>query len=147
MVYTIIVIIIAIIAVFLNIVVLLQSGQGQGLSGIAAGGAATQMIGQRRTADFLSKATSYLGGSFLVLCVVANFFIVRGGPAKSAIQTEGGNIPANVARPSQTLPAVPNQTKPAGNGQQQPSKNDIHAIPGNAQSGQPSSNTNPGGNK
>ncbi len=138
MIYTLIVIVISIIALLLNIVVLLQSGQGEGLSGIAAGGAATQMIGQRRTADFLSRATGYLGGAFLVLCVVANFFIERGGPTKSAIQTES-NIPSNVATPSQTQPAVPNQN----NQQQQippPSNNSNDQGQGNQQPSKP----NPG---
>ena len=137
MIYTLIVIIISIIAVLLNIVVLLQSGEGGGLSGIAAGGSATQMIGQRRTADFLSKATSYLGGAFLVLCVVANFFIQRGGPAKSAIQTEA-NMPTNAAAPSQTQSAVPTQNNATNNTQQIP-------IPANG--GNKAGNTQQSGQK
>ncbi len=135
MIYTLIVIIIAIIAVLLNIVVLLQSGEGGGLSGIAAGGATTQMIGQRRTTDFLSKATSYLGGAFLVLCVVANFFIQRGGPTKSAIQTEA-NMPTNAAAPSQTQPAVPTQNNATNNKQQIPIPANSGNKAGNTQSGQ-----------
>jgi preprotein translocase subunit SecG len=108
MIYTLLVIIIAIICVLLTIMVLLQSGEGGGLSGIAAGGSATQMMGQRRATDFLSKATGYLGGSFLVLCVVANFFIGR-GVQKSAIQQEGAAnaVENNAGIPSQSKSAVP----------------------------------------
>lgn len=111
MIYTLIVVIVSIICVFLTIAVLLQSGEGGGLSGIAAGGSATQMMGQRRTADFLSKATSILGGSFLVLCLVANFFIERGGAAKSTIQQDAAaTAPANLNNmPSKTQSAVPLQ--------------------------------------
>ena len=110
MIYTLIVVIVAIICVFLTISVLLQSGEGGGLSGIAAGGSATQMMGQRRTADFLSKATSILGGSFLVLCLVANFFIEHGGQAKSTIQQDAAaTAPANLNMPSKTQSAVPLQ--------------------------------------
>lgn len=116
MIYTLIVFIVAVICVLLTIAVLLQSGEGGGLSGIAAGGQATQMMGQRRTADFLSKATAVLGGAFLVLCLVANFFIQRGTPTTSAIQKEAAA--ANAAAgglnngPSKTQSAVPlNQAK------------------------------------
>lgn len=112
MIYSLIIIIISIICVLIIIAVLLQSGEGGGLSGIAAGGTATQMMGQRRATDFLSKATSYLGGSFLVLCVLANFFINR-GVKKSAIQKEGAvnNVQNNAGLPSQTKSAVPLNTK------------------------------------
>ncbi len=108
MIYTLIVVIVSIICLLLTISVLLQSGDGGGLSGIAAGGSATQMMGQRRTADFLSKATSILGGSFLVLCLVANFFIERGGQSKSTIQQDAAaTAPANLNMPSKTQSAVP----------------------------------------
>lgn len=111
--YTLLVVIISIICVLLTIAVLLQSGQGEGLSGIAAGGAATQMMGQRRAADFLSKATTFLGAAFLILCVIANFFIHRGGQTTSAIQQAGANAEApinnNLSQPSQSPSAIPSQ--------------------------------------
>jgi preprotein translocase subunit SecG len=89
MLYTVILILIVIICVLLTLVVLLQSGQGQGLSGgLAAMGPASQMIGARRTADILSKATGYLGGAFLTMCVLANFFIDSNN-TRSAVQSRG----------------------------------------------------------
>lgn len=104
MIYGIIIGLITLIAVLLTIVVLLQSGQGQGLSGgIAATGMPGQMMGARRTADILSKTTSVLGGSFLVLCIVANFFIERTDIQRSAIQESGYTAPLNL--PQTNLPA------------------------------------------
>jgi len=107
MLYTIILLIIVLICVLLTLVVLLQSGQGQGLSGgLAAMGPASQMIGARRTADILSKATGYLGGAFLVLCVLANFFI-DSGVQRSAVQSSGTTAPADLNQPAETPSALP----------------------------------------
>lgn len=108
MLYTIILILIVLICLLLTLVVLLQSGQGQGLSGgLAAMGPASQMIGARRTADILSKATSYLGGAFLVLCVLANLFIDSGTPTRSAIQSAAPGNPIESTQPSETPSALP----------------------------------------
>lgn len=115
MLYTIVLILIVLICVLLTLVILLQSGQGQGLSGgLAAMGSASQMIGARRTADILSKATSYLGGAFLVLCVLANFFI-EGSGTRSAIQSSGAGAAAPVeqTQPSDSPSALPAQPAPA----------------------------------
>ncbi len=116
MLYTIILILIVLICLLLTLVVLLQSGQGQGLSGgLAAMGPASQMIGARRTADILSKATSYLGGAFLTLCVLANLFIDGGAPTRSAIQSAAPRSPLETTQPSETpsaLPEAPTSTTP-----------------------------------
>lgn len=92
MLYTITIILITIIAVLMVIVVLLQSGQGQGLSGGIAGAGGmiggANMMGARRTADFLSKATTVLAALFLSLCVLANFFIDREAVTQSTIQQQ-----------------------------------------------------------
>ena len=109
MIYGIIITIITIVALLLTVVVLLQSGQGEGLSGgIAATGMPGQMMGARRTADILSKTTSGLGGAFLVLCILANFFIERGEVRRSAIQESVISIPANL--PPSNLPQNANQS-------------------------------------
>lgn len=110
MLYTILTIIIAIICALLIVVVLLQNGSGQGLSGIGAtsmGGNAG--LGARRTADLLSKATSYLGGAFLLLCVLANFVIDRPTNTESILQSgaplESVGVPATPPA-SQTAPLM-----------------------------------------
>ena len=110
MLYNIIIAVITIICALLTLVVLLQNGQGQGLSGIGGGGGAlggSAGLGARRTADLLSKATSVLGGAFLVLCVLANFAIDRQGVQTNSVLQEAGAPIDNIAAPSQTQSAVP----------------------------------------
>lgn len=95
MLYYIILSVIILICILLTIVVLLQPGQGSGLSGGLAGGSMTGGggLGARRTADLLSKSTSVLGGALLVLCVLANFAIDRGGGTAPAVQQGGTQQP------------------------------------------------------
>ena len=114
MLYNILIVVITIICALLTLVVLLQNGQGQGLSGIGGGGGGLDSgaggLGARRTADLLSKATSILGGAFLVLCVLANFAIDRQTQANSVLQQ---GAPLNdIGAPSNTQSAVPIQTPP-----------------------------------
>ena len=122
MLYNIIVALIVIICVLLTVVVLLQPGQGQGLSGGLAGGMGQggPNMGARRTADLLSKSTSILGGAFLVLCVLANFAINRGGQNESAVQQSGATSPPteqniDFDNPSETPSAVPQSSSESGN--------------------------------
>lgn len=94
----------------LTIVVLLQPGQGQGLSGGLAGGmSGGQGLGARRTADLLSKSTTVLGTALLVLCVLANFAIQRGERTESAVQQSGVPVQTqqNNMNNSETPSAVP----------------------------------------
>ncbi len=94
MLYYIILGVITLICVLLTIVVLLQPGQGQGISGGIAGGmAGGGGLGARRTADLLSKSTTVLGTALLVLCLLANFAIERGGQTESAVQQSGTEQP------------------------------------------------------
>lgn len=104
MLYTILTVIIAIICALLIVVVLLQNGSGQGLSGIGAtsmGGSAG--LGARRTADLLSKATSYLGGIFLLLCVLANFVIEKPKSQNSILQSGAPLMQDNSMPPMPTF--------------------------------------------
>lgn len=120
MLYTLTIILIAIICVVLIIVVLLQSGQGGGLSGGMAGnvgGGAGNMVGARRTADFLSRSTSVLGGVFLFLCLMANFLIDQGPEQRSVIQSSTGfeqPAPPNFDQPSESAPAIPQLPEDSG---------------------------------
>lgn len=119
MLYTIILSVITIICVLLTIVILLQPGQGQGISGGIAGGmAGGGGLGARRTADLLSKSTSVLGGALLVLCLFANFAIDDGQTTESAVQQSGTEQPAqsDLNNPSQTPSAVPELPQNQGSG-------------------------------
>jgi len=103
--YTFIIILITFIAILLTLTVLLQSGQGQGLSGGIAGNmAANSVLGARRTSDFLSKSTTYLGTAFLVLCLASNYFIDRQATGGSIITGATVDAPAPISTPS-AIPA------------------------------------------
>ncbi|MCC5940520.1 MAG: preprotein translocase subunit SecG [Balneolaceae bacterium] len=114
MLYGIIISFITLICILLIVVVLLQPGQKEGLSGgLAAGMAGGASMGARRTADLLSKTTAILATLFLSLSVLANFAIDRGGATQSTIQQSGfGGEPIeqmDFTAPSQTESAVPQQ--------------------------------------
>jgi preprotein translocase subunit SecG len=99
--YTLLIMISSIIAVLLIIIVLLQSSKGGGLAGTFGGSGMGTMFGTRRTADFLSKATWWLGGSLAVLALIINLFFLPGQSTveqrESVIQSSG----------RQTVPQTP----------------------------------------
>lgn len=111
MLYNIIITVIVIVSALLTIVVLLQPGQGQGISGGITGGGGvggSGGLGARRAADLLSKSTTILATALLVLSLLANFTIERQS-RQPAVQESDVQNPANgVNNPSQTAPAVPN---------------------------------------
>lgn len=112
MLYGIIITFIILIAFLLVVVVLLQPGQKEGLTGgLAAGMAGGAAMGARRTADLLSKTTTILATLFLSLSVLANFAIDRGDQGQSTIQQQGmpDQIETDFNAPSQTQPAIPQQ--------------------------------------
>ncbi len=104
--FTLLIVLIALIAIVLTLVVLLQSGKGGGLAGIAAGGATTQILGSRQAPDFLEKATWMLGSAFIVLCILTNFFIDRPDAQDSVIQQQAQGI-----QTEQVAPVLPPATE------------------------------------
>lgn len=112
MLYGITITFIILIAFLLVIVILLQPGQKEGLTGgLAAGMAGGAAMGARRTADLLSKTTTILATLFLLLSVLANFAIDRGEQNQSTIQQQA--VPSEMNNdfelPSETQPAIPQQ--------------------------------------
>jgi preprotein translocase subunit SecG len=100
------IVLIALIGLVMIGVVLLQSGKGGGLAGIAAGGATRQILGARQAPDILEKATWTLATIFVVLCVLTNFTIDRGERTESVIQQrERGATPEQVAPMPQDAPS------------------------------------------
>src|ERR1043165_1628348 len=86
--FTLLVILIILVCVFLTAVVLSQSSKGDGLAGaLGAPGSVGAVFGVRRASDLLQKATMWLGGIFVGLCIIANlFFLPREGTGPSAVQ-------------------------------------------------------------
>lgn len=96
---------ILIVAILMAISVLLQSGRGGGLSGIAAGGQTTQILGARQAPDFLERMTWVLGSAFLILCVLTTF-VIPGENRGSILQQRADELPAGSV-PGATAPIAP----------------------------------------
>ncbi len=84
--YILVSVLILITCVLLTLVVLVQNSKGGGLA--ANFGGTAQIMGVRKTADFLEKATWYLAISLLVLSMVSILVIPRGTGATSTQDTE-----------------------------------------------------------
>jgi len=85
--YTILVTLCGIIAVFLIIIILMQSSKGGGLAGTFGGAGMGTVFGTRRTADFLSKATWWLGGILSALAIIINLFFLPGQTSSDQIES------------------------------------------------------------
>lgn len=97
--YTTISILIFIVCILLILIVLVQNSKGGGLSSSFA--SSNQIMGVRKTTDFLEKATWTLAGGMMVLCVIAALFIPRGETGgKSAIENQIQAAPTEQAIPS-----------------------------------------------
>ena len=114
--FTFLLIVQAIVAVALCTVILLQRSEGGGLG---VGGSSAGFMTARGAADFLSRATAWLGGAFIVLCIAlaalagtrSDGVSVDAAIANAPIQAPGA---AGSGAPAPaTTPAVP---APADNG-------------------------------
>lgn len=104
--YTLLITIEIIISFLLVVVILLQSSKGGGMAGITGGasGSFGNMFGSRRTADFLSKSTWWLGGTLLVLAIAINLFFLPGQTTSSQRDSIIQNAQTQQAP---TTPALP----------------------------------------
>ena len=84
-------------SVLLILVVLAQDAKGGGLTGNV--GNASQIIGVRKTSDWIEKLTWGLGIAVFVLALVANTVVER--------ETAAGYTSPNIERAKQDAPAVP----------------------------------------
>jgi preprotein translocase subunit SecG len=118
--YTVVTVLIVIVCILLILVVLVQNSKGGGLSSGFAG--SNQVMGVKKTTDFIEKLTWGLALTLVVLCLVASFSL----PTKearttgSALQEQVDNAataPAKAPAPAQNQPA---QNQPAQPAQQAP---------------------------
>ena len=75
--YTVFAILIIITSILLVLVVLVQNPKGGGLSSSFGGGAGNQIMGAKKTTDFLEKTTWTLAVVLIVLSLASNFAIPR----------------------------------------------------------------------
>ncbi|MDI6766684.1 MAG: preprotein translocase subunit SecG [Bacteroidota bacterium] len=102
-----------IVSVILMVVVLMQSSKGGGLAGSFGGAQMGTVFGVRRTADFLSRATTILATIFIALSIIINMFFlpVKTTTTESIIQR--GSTPTAAPRP------LPPASQPAATPQEQ----------------------------
>ncbi len=109
-----------IISFILVIVVLLQASKGSGLAGTFGGAGGSdfgQVFGTRRTADFLSKVTWWLGGLILGLAIVINLFFLPGKKSADEIESIIQSSSRQNQVPAQpSLPPTFEEGQPAGDG-------------------------------
>ena len=98
-----------IVAISLIAVILMQRSEGGGLG---VGGSSSGFMTARGAADFLTRATSILGGTFIVLSIVmAAIAGATREPVK--IDTSLANQTAPAPAPQQAPPTAPQQNQQA----------------------------------
>ncbi len=102
--YLLISVLIIIACVLLILIVLVQNSKGGGLASNFA--SSNQVMGVRKTADFLEKATWTLAISLLVLSLLASFAIPRGESEinRSALEEQVQSSPDPSAMPAFPMP-------------------------------------------
>lgn len=111
-------ILIILVGILLTLIVLVQNSKGGGLASNFSG--SNQVMGVRKTTDFLEKATWTLAIALFVLCLTASMSIPRSGDTtvRSAIESQV----RNAVDPSQIpeFPTVLPDAATTGTGTQTP---------------------------
>ena len=98
--YSVFAILIMITSVLLVLVVLVQNPKGGGLSSTFGGGSSNQIMGAKKTTDFLEKTTWTLAIVLISLTMLSNFAITRNfdstNEIKSQEQIDEAIIPQNL---------------------------------------------------
>lgn len=102
--YIFISVLILIVCVLLGLIVLIQNPKGGGLSA-TFGGQGNQLMGVRKTADFLEKGTWILASALLFLSLISAYIIPRNTTNAGGPSTELTVDGSRMALPTQ-LPAA-----------------------------------------
>lgn len=114
--YTLISVLIIIASILLILIVLVQNSKGGGLASNFS--SSNQVMGVRKTADFLEKATWTLAISLVVLCIAAAMTIPRGTiEEKSKIEQQVNNAVDPTQMP-QFPTSVPETEQPTEGGEE-----------------------------
>ncbi len=111
--FTLIVILLIIVSLLLGLVILVQNSKGGGLaSGFSA---SNQIMGVRKTTDFLEKLTWGFAIGMLVLAMIGNFVLPKnaGSGSSSIIEEQMQNAPVPGPAPA-PAPAPAQPAQPAG---------------------------------
>ena len=108
-------VLIIIVCILLILIVLVQNSKGGGLASNFS--SSNQVMGVKKTADFLEKATWTLAGSLLVLSLIASLTIPRGNKEQHSILREAAEEvnPMNIQyNPQQVVAPTPEEDDGAG---------------------------------
>ncbi len=100
-----------IVCLVLIIVILLQAGRGQGLTGGSFGGGNVQSLFGTKASSFLTKATSVCAILFLFTCIGLQFIEVQ--KSRSLFKSPNAQAPLDVEQIKKTLEKI-KQTEKAG---------------------------------
>ena len=94
------------VCVVLIAVVLLQTGKRADLAGAFGGGGSQTAFGARGAATFLSKATTWSAGMFMVTCILLTVMSARSvsSPERSVLDEVQTPAPPPVETPQQPVP-------------------------------------------
>ena len=104
-------VLILLVCILLTLIVLVQNSKGGGLASNFS--SSSQVMGVRRTNDFLEKATWALAVALLVICIAASMSINRGGPVETRSAME--DQIRNAIDPTE-VPEFPTSLPPQGTG-------------------------------
>lgn len=98
--YTVLVILIVVLAILMCLIVLIQESKGGGLA--SSFSASNQIMGVRKTTDFIEKLTWSLAAAMVVLSILSVYFIPRitveesamMGIAEQQTTTSSANLPS-----------------------------------------------------
>jgi preprotein translocase subunit SecG len=89
-------VILFVIACFAMVVaILMQASKGQGLAGTFGGAGGSAVFGGRGAATFLSKATTILAVSYMILCLLIGYFYKQQtSTARESLMEQEATAPA-----------------------------------------------------
>ena len=88
----------------LIIVILLQAGRGQGLTGGSFGGGNVQSLFGTKASSFLTKATSVCAVLFLFTCIGLNILEVQ--KSRSLFKSPGAQVPLDIEQIKKALQKI-----------------------------------------
>jgi preprotein translocase subunit SecG len=109
--FTAITVLIVLVSVLLVLVVLVQNPKGGGIASGIIG--ANQLMGVKKTSDFIEKLTWGLAIALVVLCLAASFSLPSSGERESGGSSMQEQIDNATPAPVQPAPAQPAQQQPA----------------------------------
>jgi preprotein translocase subunit SecG len=101
-----------IVAVFLILVVLLQTGKRADLAGAFGGGGSQTAFGARGAATLLSRLTSWSAGIFMATSLLLALMSSNGVGGGSVLDSVPASAPASAPAPAAPQPVVPPPATP-----------------------------------